>query len=340
MSAHLVAPEGARLPARQVDDSPPRMPTDDPGPAKRRRAARAFVAAALLAVGLAAHAGTPCTETPPSPDAMTRAMVLAEHVQRELDASGAQVVLLARAGQDLRKYNLQYSHLAFAYKETLPTAPAPIPIPIPTPVSPLVAMGDPIAIAAAAAAEPPPAPPVPPPPRTVWRIAHKLNQCGTDRAAVYRQGLGEFFLDSPFEYRAAFVVPDPEVQAALMPVLTNDRRLVRWNTPRYSVVAYPWATTYQQSNQWALETLAGALDPAAVDRERAQAWLRLHDYQPTVLHLDAFTRLGARMTRANVAFDDHPNDQRFSDRIATVTVDSMFAWLQRSHLSGPPTTVY
>jgi hypothetical protein len=36
------------------------------------------------------------------------------------------------------------------------------------------------------------------------------------------------------------------------------------------------------------------------------------------------------MTAANVAFDDHPNDKRFSGRIETVTVDSVFAWLQRS----------
>ena len=35
------------------------------------------------------------------------------------------------------------------------------------------------------------------------------------------------------------------------------------------------------------------------------------------------------MTAANVAFDDHPDDKRFSDRIETVTVDSVFAWLQR-----------
>ena len=304
------------------------------------RHARAILAAALVTAGTAARAGTPCDDQPLTAEAMTHALTLAEHVQRALDASGAQVVIIARAGQDLRKYGLQYSHLAFAYRETLP-ASAPLPAPIPGTVSPMAAMSDPAAIAIDAARAAAPASPTPPArSRTVWRIAHKLNQCGTAHASVFRQGLGEFFLDTPFEYRAAFVVPEPEVQAALMPILADDARLVRWNTPAYSVVAYPWATTYQQSNQWALETLAGALEPAATTRARAQAWLQLHDYRPTVLHLDAFTRLGARMTRANVAFDDHPNDQRFSDRIATVTVESMFDWLQREHLSGSPQTVY
>jgi hypothetical protein len=299
-------------------------------------AMRAMLAGLALACGVAAKAGTPCTETPPDAQSIARAMTLADHVQRSLDASGAQVVLLARAGQDLRKYGLTYSHLAFAYRETVPAAPAPIPVPAPLPA--LAAMGDPVAIATAESNAPPA--PASAAPRTVWRIAHKLNQCGTADSAVYRQGLGQFFMDTPFEYRAAYVVLDPEVQAALLPVLRDDIRLVQWHTSPYSVVAYPWSTLYQQSNQWALETLAGALDPAASTRARAQAWLRLHDYQPTVLHLDAFTRLGARMTKANVAFDDHPNSQRFSDHIATVTVDSMFSWLRRTDLAGPPVTVW
>ena len=46
------------------------------------------------------------------------------------------------------------------------------------------------------------------------------------------------------------------------------------------------------------------------------------------------TRLGARISAANVAFDDHPNEKRFADRIETVTVDSVFSWMERSGLSG------
>ena len=250
---------------------------------------------------------------------MTRALALAERVQQSLDASGAQVVIIARAGQDLRKYGLDWSHLAFAYREDMPTPSA------------AGHRADPWPAGGAALSDGPPARRLP---RGTWRIAHKLNQCGTAEAAVFRQGLAEFFLDTPFRYEAAYVVPRPEVQAALLQVLTDDHRLVQWHTPAYSVVAYPWSTRYQQSNQWALETLAGSLDPAASTRERAQAWLQLHDYQPTVLHIDALTRLGGRMTRANVAFDDHPNAKRFSDHIETVTVESMFAWMQRTQIAG------
>ena len=76
-------------------------------------------------------------------------------------------------------------------------------------------------------------------------------------------------------------------------------------------------------------------EPAAQTRERAQAWLQLQGYQPTTLRISALKRLGARVTAANVAFDDHPSEKRFTDRIETVTVDSVFAWLNRSGLGGP-----
>jgi hypothetical protein len=173
----------------------------------------------------------------------------------------------------------------------------------------------------------------------VWRVVHKLNHCGSARADLYRQGLGEFFLDDLHEYEAGAAVFAPAVQAALLPALRDNARVVRLHTPAYSMVAYPWAQTYQQSNQWVIETLAMTQDPAATTRERAQAWLKLHGYQPTPLRLSPMTRLGARMTAANIAFDDHPHAKRFSDRIETVTVDSVFTWLQHSRLGAAPLVI-
>ena len=105
------------------------------------------------------------------------------------------------------------------------------------------------------------------------------------------------------------------------------------------MVAYAFATTYQQSNQWVLETLAGAAAPGIRTRRDAQSWLRTQGYQPTDLHLSTLTRLGGRLTQANIAFDDHPSARRFSSHIDTVTVDSMFAWLPRAGLSEPPQRV-
>ncbi|MFO0443986.1 MAG: DUF2145 domain-containing protein, partial [Betaproteobacteria bacterium] len=116
-------------------------------------------------------------------------------------------------------------------------------------------------------------------------------------------------------------------------------RVQRLHEPAYSMVAYPWARRYQQSNQWALETLALALEPGGDTRERAQSWLRFKGYEPTVLRIPALTRLGARVGSAHIAFDDHPGALRYADHIETVTVDSVFAWLERAQLAGRVQTV-
>lgn len=52
-------------------------------------------------------------------------------------------------------------------------------------------------------------------------------------------------------------------------------------------------------------------------------------YQPTLLKLGALERLGGRMFRANIAFDDHPNEPRFSNQTYTVTVESIVAFVKR-----------
>lgn len=248
-----------------------------------------MVAASMACVPATARAGRVCEDKPLDTASVVRGMKLADAVRQRLDATGADVVVLARAGQDLSRWHLQWSHLGIAYRDQ---------------------RGD----------------------KPVWRVAHKLNHCGTADGALYRQGLGEFFLDRPHRYQAAFVVLAPQVQAALKPLLNDNFRLTTMHAPAYNMVAYPWSTRYQQSNQWALETLAAAMHPHVSSRRDAQRWLRAQGYSPTVLTIDAMTRLGARVGSAHIAFDDHPFNQRMADRIETVTVDSVFAWLQSTGL--------
>lgn len=250
------------------------------------------IALALLLGFRPAHAGRSCEVRPATVQSLERGLTLAEHTALALDVSGAEVVVLARAGQDLSRYGLRWSHLGLAYRTQN-------------------AQGN-----------------------KVWRVVHKLNTCGSAEASIYRQGLGEFFMDDPWRYEAAWVVPTPEVQRQLLPLLQNNTRAIQLHRKPYSIVSYAWGQTYQQSNQWAIETLAVAMEPTIHSAQQAQAWLQFKDYRPSTLNIGPLTRLGARMTAANVAFDDHPNEKRFADRIETVTVDSVFDWMQRAGLSG------
>lgn len=131
----------------------------------------AAAAALLLAAG-AAQAGRNCEQAQPEAANVQRSLELAERTARVLDASGARVVVLARAGQDLSRYGLRWSHLGWAYRDEQGQRP-------------------------------------------VWRVVHKLNHCGSSEGALYRQGLGEFFLDDLHEYVAAYAVPTAAVQQHL-----------------------------------------------------------------------------------------------------------------------------
>ena len=145
-------------------------------------------------------------------------------------------------------------------------------------------------------------------------------------ASIYRQGLGEFFLDDLWRYEAAFVVLAPEVQARLLPLLRDNDRGGAPRTRRLQHGRLPVAHALPAVEPVGdRDARAGARSRPPRRARRAQAWLRLHGYEPTTLRLSALKRLGARVTSANVAFDDHPNEKRFSDRIETVTVDSVFA---------------
>ncbi|RJG05229.1 DUF2145 domain-containing protein [Noviherbaspirillum cavernae] len=224
-----------------------------------------------------------------------QAMELAQKTKLALDASGAQVALLARAGQDLSKYGLRYSHVGYVWRDH---------------------------------------------PQGRWIVVHELNQCGTAESTLYNEGLANFFMDDLFAFEALVVVPNPEMQEKIARLLASDapRRL---HAPQYNMLSYAFSTRYQNSNQWVLELLAAANAKDAVigDREQAQAWLKLAGFRPITVNVPTLTRLGGRMFRANVAFDDHPFDRRMAGMIDTVTVDSVVRFIEKIDRSVTKTTL-
>jgi hypothetical protein len=238
----------------------------------------------LLLAG-AAHAGRSCEEKPTDASTLVKSMALAQKTWQALDASGAQVALVARAGQDLSKYNLRYSHMALAWRDH---------------------------------------------PKGRWLVVHELNECGTAQSSLYNEGLGNFFMDDIFMYETLIMVPSQETQQQLARLLTSNTPK-RLHEAHYNMLAYPFSTKYQNSNQWVLETLAAASnEPGKIEtRAEAQTWLRSASYAPQTLSIPAATRLGARMFRANIAFDDHPFERRMTRQIDVVTVDSIVRFMRQ-----------
>ena len=163
-----------------------------------------------------------------------------------------------------------------------------------------------------------------------WVVLHELNLCGSPDSGIYAEGLGNFFLDDMFAYETLILVPGAESQRRLANLLAGDRPLTLHALP-YNMLAFAYSTRYQNSNQWGLEVFAAASagDSTVASREQAQAWLKAAGYRPSTVQVDAVTRLGARMFRANVAFDDHPFDRRMAGQIDTVTVESVYRFIEQ-----------
>lgn len=161
-----------------------------------------------------------------------------------------------------------------------------------------------------------------------WTVVHKLNDCGADTAKIYTQGLGNFFLDDPFEYRALILFPRPELARKLVEQLRRDQGL-SVHEPRYSLLAYPFGLEYQNSNQWLLEYLAVAdSSGTALGRKAAIKRLKQTGYEPDEIPVGPLERVGASLFKANVAFFDHPLGERLSGHYSVVTVESLVRYLQ------------
>ncbi len=239
----------------------------------------------LVLLPTLALAGTACTEKQQSAETVQKAFQLAIKTREALDASGAQVALVGRVGQDLSKYNLRYSHMTFVWRDH---------------------------------------------PQGRWLAVHELNQCGTAKSELFNEGLANFFFDDMFAWDALLVTPSPELQSKIVAKLAQTSAVKMLHQPHYNMLAYPFSTKYQNSNQWVLEVLADAINnPQQSSRLESQLWLKQAGYKPSNLHIMTLQRLGARVFKANVAFDDHPTGDRILGKIEVATVESVADFLQK-----------
>jgi len=245
---------------------------------------RLLASIVLALLPLTAMAGRGCEPREPQVAEIQTALTLGMRVQDVLEASGAQVALVARIGQDLSRFGLTYSHAAFALRDH---------------------------------------------PMGRWAVVHLLNECGTDRSSLHDEGLGAFFLDV-HRPEALVVVPSATLQERLVRVL-GSQTASQLHEPRYNMVSYPFIPRYQNSNQWLLEVFAAAnaTDITVSSRQQAVDWLKAAGYRPRTIDLGTFTRLGGRLFRANIAFDDHPFGRRMAGHIDTATVESIVSFMQQ-----------
>jgi len=163
--------------------------------------------------------------------------------------------------------------------------------------------------------------------RGEWAVMHLLNAEDGTKSGIFQEGMVNFYSDQPFRFEAALISLPAETQSRLRDVLLHQGKLL--HCPQYSLTAYPWALEVQNSNQWVLEVLACALQPAdlPVSREQAQRWLSEKGYEPSTLHIGLPTQWAGPLLRDSIRFSDQPEEARREGRVQTVTVDSVVNWL-------------
>lgn len=168
-------------------------------------------------------------------------------------------------------------------------------------------------------------------PKGRWLLTHMLNECATAVSTLYDEGLGNFFLDDVFEFEAIVVVPTRELQQRLLAVHASALPLALYEKS-YSLIAHPFATCHQNSNQWVLEQIAAALAPPGqvAQRADAQRWLGAQGYVPSRIRIAPVERIGARLFAANVFFNDHTVEEMQSGLYQAVTVESVIRFVEQS----------
>ncbi len=232
---------------------------------------------------LTAAQAEPCKTEPQTIDQIRDAALAGSRLVRTLDATDAQVALVARIGSDQGKRGIRYTHVGLSLRAH---------------------------------------------PQGPWHFVHLLNECGTAVSRLFDDGPMNFFLERPFSYDAWVVIPTQPVQQALLDLLARrvDHAI---HHPSYSAIAHPFKEKHQNSNQWALELLALALDRGATTtRTGAQGVLRRLEFEPARIKLGLFERIGARRKK-NVNIREHRLGELRSGGAPYVSVRSIVHFLER-----------
>ncbi len=224
-----------------------------------------------------------CETREVKPQAVQAGMKATSRLEKALNQTNAKVVLIGREGQDLRKYNIVFSHVGFAVRDDTSKQ---------------------------------------------WSVYHELNGCPQDKSKLFKEGLGMFFLDDPSSYQSALVVPDKDIQEKLYRILLSPK--LPMHQERYSLVAYPYSVTRQNSNGWPLEvfTIAAAEYPIYT-RSDAQEWLVKQSYLPATMRVNGVKQMFATLFIPNATVQDHPKEDAASGTLKFNSGDSVLKFVSR-----------
>jgi hypothetical protein len=165
--------------------------------------------------------------------------------------------------------------------------------------------------------------------RKRWQVLHLFNPCGKAESEILVQPLEKFYEVDLYEYEGLIITPSYAKQAALRTTFMSPATTRLLHNPAYNLIAHPFNTRFQNSNQWILEMTGLAFDErrAINDRSSAQNWLKTQGFEPGVIRITNLRRSGARLFSANVSFADHTQEEYEKQQYQVVTVDAISRFL-------------
>lgn len=166
-------------------------------------------------------------------------------------------------------------------------------------------------------------------PRGRWYTFHLLNRCGTGQSDLIEQSLEDFYNVELHDYEALIAAPSFPMQVRLQKAFFSPTAQIL-HEREYNMIAHPFSTKYQNSNQWVLEVIASALAPTGYvgSRLSAQDWLKDNGFVPSIIPIGSGKRAGARLFSPHVRFSDHTDEEWQAQRYAVVSVDSVIAFMR------------
>lgn len=161
--------------------------------------------------------------------------------------------------------------------------------------------------------------------RKRWQVLHLFNACGKSGSEIMQQPLEKFYAVDLFDEEALLLTPSYSKQALLRNAFMNPV-VTQWlHQPAYNLIAHPFNTRFQNSNQWILEMTAHAWNTQGTIQTRAvaQGWLKEKGFEPGSIRISNLKRSGARMFSAHVSFADHTDEEYQKQAYQVVTVDAI-----------------
>jgi hypothetical protein len=225
-----------------------------------------------------------------------RALRFTALIRQALDLSGARLALISRAGVDLSRFGMRYSHAGFSLREPPDRDASPWSV------------------------------------RQLYVDCDAGHPQIFDQGlAAFVLGA-----ERPDEGHVSIVLLPEADAVRVERTAADDRLALHLLHPVYSANSHPWSTRFQNCNQWVLEMLAAAWDdgpseaagsgPGAL-RQRAQHWLRRSDYQPAVFDVAPWL-MAAGLFIPWIRNADHPASDLEANRYQVTTPASIEAFVR------------